>query len=584
MPDPFDWALIQIMKLTKRSPSPMEPPDFRARFAIVLVALLLAAPAFAAVSLPSGFTDSQVGGALSSPTAFAIAPDGRIFVCEQAGKLRVIKNGALLSTPFVTLTVDSAGERGLLGVAFDPSFATNHFVYVYYTAKTPAIHNRLSRFTANGDVAVGGSETILLELNNLSSATNHNGGCPSLRTGREALHRGRRERDKLERADAVEPARKAAPPEQGRDHSDGQPLLRDRQRGEPRDLGARASKPVHVLGAAGHGSDLHQRRGPEHLGRGRRWPCRRQLRLADDRRGDLESLLRNAGLLLLLEWAGRLCDHRRDLLQPRDGPVSEQLCGRLFPCRLLRRMDQTAGCRRVVYDRLQFRDRADLAGRPDGRVGWKPLLPGAGKHQRSPSHPVHCEHPSGDHRSPSGRDRHRRGPGDIHGQRLRDTAAFLPVAAQHGRHPGRDSRKLHDRRGPDGGQHGELPLPGDKPLWQRDEQRRHPDGHSGPSADGHDHRTHGRRHLCGRTDDQLHRHGDGPGGRDFAGERVRLGDRLSSRHTHAPVHCADGRLEVGILRRSHDGTHGRQRLVPHSFDRDGLRGPDAHDLHRRRAA
>ena len=63
------------------------------------------------------------------------------------------------ATPFLTVTVSSSGERGLLGVAFDPDFATNHFVYVYYTATTPAVHNRVSRFTANGDVAVAGSET-----------------------------------------------------------------------------------------------------------------------------------------------------------------------------------------------------------------------------------------------------------------------------------------------------------------------------------------------------------------------------------------------------------------------------------------
>ena len=53
--------------------------------------------------------------------------------------MRVIKNGALLPTPFVTLTVNASCERGLLGVTFDPNFATNNFVYVYYTATTPAI-------------------------------------------------------------------------------------------------------------------------------------------------------------------------------------------------------------------------------------------------------------------------------------------------------------------------------------------------------------------------------------------------------------------------------------------------------------
>src|SRR5690349_14729830 len=108
---------------------------------------------------------------------FGFAPDGRLFVCEQAGRLRVIKNGVLLSTPFLTVPVDASGERGLLGVAFDPSFSSNHFVYVYYTATSPAVHNRISRFTASGDVAAAGSEKVIFELDNLSSATNHNGGA-----------------------------------------------------------------------------------------------------------------------------------------------------------------------------------------------------------------------------------------------------------------------------------------------------------------------------------------------------------------------------------------------------------------------
>ena len=118
-----------------------------------------------------------MAGGLTNPTAMALAPDGRIFVCEQGGALRVIKNGALLPTPFLTVTVDSSGERGLLGIAFDPNFVSNQLVYVYYTATTPAIHNRISRFTASGDVALAGSETILMDLPNLSTATNHNGGA-----------------------------------------------------------------------------------------------------------------------------------------------------------------------------------------------------------------------------------------------------------------------------------------------------------------------------------------------------------------------------------------------------------------------
>jgi glucose/arabinose dehydrogenase len=130
-----------------------------------------------AATVPTGFTDAVVAGGLNNPTAMALAPDGRIFVCQQGGALRVIKNGALLPTPFLTVTVDSQGERGLLGIAFDPNFVSNQLVYIYYTATTPAIHNRISRFTANGDVALAGSETIIMDLPDLSTATNHNGGA-----------------------------------------------------------------------------------------------------------------------------------------------------------------------------------------------------------------------------------------------------------------------------------------------------------------------------------------------------------------------------------------------------------------------
>jgi glucose/arabinose dehydrogenase len=145
-------------------------------FAAVLLLLSVSCQANAA-TLPANFTETLIASGLTNPTAMAFAPDGRLFVAQQNGQLRVVKNGALLATPFLSLTVDPNGERGLLGVAFDPNFASNHFIYVYYTATTPQVHNRVSRFTANGDVAVAGSELPLLDLNNLSSATNHNGGA-----------------------------------------------------------------------------------------------------------------------------------------------------------------------------------------------------------------------------------------------------------------------------------------------------------------------------------------------------------------------------------------------------------------------
>jgi len=130
------------------------------------------------VDLPAGFTRTPfVQNLGNTGTALAFAPDGRLFICEQDGYLRVVKNGSLLVKPFVQVATTQDGERGLLGVTFDPSFATNRFLYVYYTVTSAGVsHNRVSRFTADGDTAVTGSEVPIVDLPNLG-ATNHNGGA-----------------------------------------------------------------------------------------------------------------------------------------------------------------------------------------------------------------------------------------------------------------------------------------------------------------------------------------------------------------------------------------------------------------------
>jgi glucose/arabinose dehydrogenase len=117
-------------------------------------------------------------GSIASATTMALAPDGRIFVAEQGGRLRVVKNGSLLATPFVTVAVTSSEERGLVGIAFDPNYATNRWVYLYYTAAAPVV-NRIVRFTAgaaNPDVAEAGSEQVILD-NIPSQSGYHNGGA-----------------------------------------------------------------------------------------------------------------------------------------------------------------------------------------------------------------------------------------------------------------------------------------------------------------------------------------------------------------------------------------------------------------------
>src|ERR1044071_1091582 len=90
----------------------------RACNAIAFVALVICSLLSSrAATLPPGFTETQFGGSLAgSPTAMEFAPDGRLFVCLQTGQVRVFKKGSLLATPFLNLSVDSAGERGLLGI------------------------------------------------------------------------------------------------------------------------------------------------------------------------------------------------------------------------------------------------------------------------------------------------------------------------------------------------------------------------------------------------------------------------------------------------------------------------------------
>jgi glucose/arabinose dehydrogenase len=131
-----------------------------------------------AQNFPTGFSQQLVANGFNQPNVLAFAPDGRIFVAEQGGALRIIKTGRLLATPFVTINVNAEGERGLIGLTLDPNFASNQYVYVYYTVPSTPRHNRISRFTANGDVAMSGSELVLLDLDPLG-ATNHNGGSLS---------------------------------------------------------------------------------------------------------------------------------------------------------------------------------------------------------------------------------------------------------------------------------------------------------------------------------------------------------------------------------------------------------------------
>ena len=140
------------------------------------------------VNTPTGFSRTVYTQGLSAVTAMAFAPDGRLFICQQNGQLRVVPagGGAPLATPFHTFTVTNSGEQGLLGIAFHPDFASNGWVYVYYTSPTrgtPPVtsnHNRISRVVAsaaNPNVSTGTETFMLDDLPQVGVGGNHNGGA-----------------------------------------------------------------------------------------------------------------------------------------------------------------------------------------------------------------------------------------------------------------------------------------------------------------------------------------------------------------------------------------------------------------------
>jgi glucose/arabinose dehydrogenase len=126
-------------------------------------------------TLPHGFVASVVARGITEPTGMVAVPDGRIFVLQQTGAIRVIQNGKLLPTALLQLNTDSNGERGLDGITLDPNFLSNHYIYVYYTMPRNPAHNRVSRFTVSGNTADPTSEVVLLNLP-LLGGTRHNGG------------------------------------------------------------------------------------------------------------------------------------------------------------------------------------------------------------------------------------------------------------------------------------------------------------------------------------------------------------------------------------------------------------------------
>jgi hypothetical protein len=130
--------------------------------------------------VPAGFTDVSIAS-VSGPTAFDFTPDGRMLVTLKGGALRVITppSDTLLPTAALTLAPCTQSERGLLGVAVHPQFASNHFIYLFYTLNTgssPPCVNRVSRFTLPDTNLIDPTSELVLIDNMPSPNGNHNGG------------------------------------------------------------------------------------------------------------------------------------------------------------------------------------------------------------------------------------------------------------------------------------------------------------------------------------------------------------------------------------------------------------------------
>ncbi|MGE3271059.1 MAG: PQQ-dependent sugar dehydrogenase, partial [Chloroflexota bacterium] len=144
-----------------------------------------------ASSAPSGFVEQIVATGLQDPTALAFLPDGRLLVAEKRGVVRIIKNGALLDAPFIDLRdeVNDYWDRGMLGIAVGPDFASTGYVYLLYTYEnddgpgpypggyTGTKTARLTRVTASGDTASPGSATVIVGQQVGRSCTNFPAGA-----------------------------------------------------------------------------------------------------------------------------------------------------------------------------------------------------------------------------------------------------------------------------------------------------------------------------------------------------------------------------------------------------------------------
>ena len=149
---------------------------FSARRLLWLSVYLIVGHGRDVLSAAPEFTVETIARGLDTPWAIDFAPDGRIFVNERSGRIRIIERNQLQTEPWMTLEVAATGEAGLLGLALDPQFPQNRFVYVAYTYRTGVfgLRNRLVRLREEGKTGKGVLDKVLID--DVAGASNHDGG------------------------------------------------------------------------------------------------------------------------------------------------------------------------------------------------------------------------------------------------------------------------------------------------------------------------------------------------------------------------------------------------------------------------
>lgn len=138
----------------------------------VTVNLMTITPLFAQSDTPAGFEVSTVATGLSEPIALAAASDGRVFIGERGGTIRVLQDGALRDEPFAEIPVFTGGECGLLGFALDPDFESNGHLFMFVSVSSN--EQQIMRIT---DVDGVGTNLVTIRGNLPTVGANHNGGA-----------------------------------------------------------------------------------------------------------------------------------------------------------------------------------------------------------------------------------------------------------------------------------------------------------------------------------------------------------------------------------------------------------------------